>query len=61
MRRICIYCGSNSGVREEYADATREMAEVLVRHELELVYGGADLGLMGVLANAVLELGGKVH
>ena len=61
MRRICVYCGSNAGVREEYADAARDMAEVLVGHELELVYGGANKGIMGVLANAVLELGGKVH
>lgn len=39
----------------------RELADVLVRHELELVYGGADRGTMGVLADAVLEQGGKVH
>ena len=61
MRRVCVYCGSNTGRRPEYADAARELADVLVRHELELVYGGADLGIMGILANAVLEQGGKVH
>jgi len=61
MRRICVYCGSNSGLRSVYASAARELAEVLVRHELELVYGGADKGIMGILADAVLELGGKVH
>ena len=61
MRRICVYCGSNTGIRPEYARAARELADVLVRHDLELVYGGADKGIMGVLANAVLELGGKVH
>jgi uncharacterized protein (TIGR00730 family) len=61
MRRVCVYCGSNTGKRPEYADAARELAGVLVRHELELVYGGADLGIMGILANAVLEQGGKVH
>ena len=61
MRRICVYCGSNPGVRPEYAAAARDLAEVLVRHDLELVYGGADKGIMGVIADAVLELGGKVH
>ncbi len=44
-----------------YADAARALADVLVRHDLELVYGGADKGIMGVIANAVLERGGKVH
>ncbi|MDH3304192.1 MAG: TIGR00730 family Rossman fold protein [Gammaproteobacteria bacterium] len=61
MRRVCVYCGSNVGARQLYADAARELAEVLVRHDLDLVYGGADKGLMGVLANTVLERGGKVH
>lgn len=61
MRRICVYCGSNSGNRPVYADAARELADVLVRHNLEVVYGGADKGIMGVIANAVLKQGGKVH
>lgn len=61
MRRICVYCGSNTGIRDEYADTARELADALIRHDLELVYGGANKGIMGVLANAVLEQGGKVH
>lgn len=61
MQRICVYCGSNSGSRPVYSDAARELADVLVRHDLELVYGGADRGIMGVIADAVLERGGKVH
>ncbi|MBT8091957.1 MAG: TIGR00730 family Rossman fold protein [Gammaproteobacteria bacterium] len=61
MQRVCVYCGSNSGARPEYADAARDLADVLVRHDLELVYGGADKGIMGVIADAVLERGGKVH
>lgn len=61
MRRICVYCGSNTGARPIYAEAARELADVLVRHDYELVYGGADKGIMGVIADAVLELGGKVH
>lgn len=61
MRRICVYCGSNDGARPLYADAARDLADVLVRHDLELVYGGADMGIMGIIAEAVLGRGGKVH
>jgi uncharacterized protein (TIGR00730 family) len=61
VQRICVYCGSNSGSRPEYAEAARDLAGVLVRHNLELVYGGADKGIMGVIADEVLALGGKVH
>jgi hypothetical protein len=61
MRRICVYCGSNTGTRPDYAEAARNLAEVLVRHDLELVYGGAAKGIMGVIADAVLEHGGGVH
>ena len=61
MRRICVYCGSNSGARALYTDAARNLADVLVRHDYELVYGGAAKGIMGVLADAVLEQGGNVH
>jgi len=61
MQRICVYCGSNTGAHVDYANAAQELADVLVRHELALVYGGAARGIMGVLADAVLELGGEVH
>lgn len=61
MQRICVYCGSSPGKRPVFTEAARAIADVLVRHDLELVYGGADKGLMGVLADAVLERGGKVH
>jgi uncharacterized protein (TIGR00730 family) len=61
MRRICVYCGSSPGRTAAYAEVAKELARVLVRHEIELVYGGSDKGVMGVLANAALERGGKVH
>ncbi len=61
MQRICVYCGSNSGNDNRYAEAATELADVLVRHEIELVYGGASKGTMGTLADSVLELGGVVH
>lgn len=61
MHRICVYCGSSSGAADVYAEAARELAEVLVRHDIELVYGGASVGIMGIIADTVLDLGGKVH
>ena len=61
MRRICVYCGSNLGGRRVYADAARDLADVLIRHDIELVYGGADKGIMGIIANAMLKQGGKVY
>src|SRR5437764_14476760 len=59
MRRICIFCGSYSGIRPEYAAAARAMASALVRSGLELVYGGGRVGLMGIVADEVLRLGGS--
>jgi uncharacterized protein (TIGR00730 family) len=61
MRRICVYCGSNRGARPDYAEAAEDLAAVLVEHRLELVYGGSSKGIMGVLADKALELGGLVH
>lgn len=61
MQRICVFCASNSGIRDVFAEAARELATVLVEQEYELVYGGGSTGIMGVLADAVLRLGGKVH
>lgn len=49
------------GARPEYADAARQLADVLVENELELVYGGSTVGIMGVIAGRVLQQGGKVH
>ena len=49
MQRICVYCGSNTGARPVYADAARELADVLVRHDLELVYGGSAAGTLSLI------------
>jgi len=59
MQRICVFCGSNRGAHEEYADAARALAAALVRNDLTLVYGGGRVGLMGVVADEVLRLGGR--
>jgi uncharacterized protein (TIGR00730 family) len=60
MRRICVFCGSRPGSRPEYAAAARELGIALVRQGLGLVYGGGHIGLMGVIADAVLAEGGEV-
>lgn len=60
MRRVCVFCGSNSGARPEYLKVARDTGIALVEKGLGLVYGGASLGLMGQLANAVLARGGEV-
>jgi uncharacterized protein (TIGR00730 family) len=59
MRRVCVFCGSYSGVRAEYAAAARATAAALVEAGLELVYGGGRVGLMGIVADEVLRLGGS--
>lgn len=55
-----MFCGSYSGVRPEYAAAARALAAALAREGIELVYGGGRVGLMGVVADEVLRLGGRV-
>ncbi len=60
MRRICVYAGSNVGVRQEYQDAARALGKELVARGLGLVYGGGHVGLMGVLADTVLAGDGEV-
>jgi uncharacterized protein (TIGR00730 family) len=61
MPNICVYCGSNVGKQPTYKNAARELASVIVEHGFGLVYGGADKGIMGTIANAVLALGGEVY
>lgn len=60
MKRVCVFCGSNSGALPEYAHAARDLARLLVQRRMGLVYGGGNVGLMGVLADAMLEGGGEV-
>ncbi len=60
MKRIAVYCGSNKGVRPEYAAAAQELGTLLAREKIELVYGGGCVGLMGIVADAVLKHGGHV-
>ncbi len=56
---ICVFCGSLSGTSPAYADAARHVGEALVRQGVALVYGGGRVGLMGIVADAVLGAGGR--
>jgi uncharacterized protein (TIGR00730 family) len=60
VKRIAVYCGSNKGVRPEYAAAAAELGALLAREKIELVYGGGMVGLMGIVADAALKNGGHV-
>jgi uncharacterized protein (TIGR00730 family) len=60
MHRICVYCGSRPGARPEYLAAARELGALIAREDLTLVYGGAEVGLMGAVAQAALDAGGEV-
>ncbi len=58
-QRLCIFCGSKAGDKEVYAKATRRLGEIMAQRGLGLVYGGGHIGLMGILADAVLAEGGE--
>ncbi|SMO55651.1 TIGR00730 family Rossman fold protein [Fodinibius sediminis] len=60
LEKICVYCGSSPGKRTYYRDGARKLAKLFVQKDIELVYGGASVGVMGALADGVLEAGGRV-
>lgn len=60
MRSVCVFCGSNTGAREEYGEAAAALGRTLAEEGIRLVYGGANLGLMRLVADAALAAGGEV-
>ncbi len=60
MKRICVFCGSSSGIEPEYAQSARCLGGLLAQKSLGLVYGGGKVGLMGQLAQSMLDQGGEV-
>ncbi|OGT21819.1 MAG: Rossman fold protein, TIGR00730 family [Gammaproteobacteria bacterium RIFCSPHIGHO2_02_FULL_42_13] len=60
MNRLCVFMGAQLGINPSYRNAVQELADTILKHRLTLVYGGARMGLMGQLANQVLEKNGKV-
>jgi uncharacterized protein (TIGR00730 family) len=60
MKSICVFCGSKVGARSEYAATAVGAGRLLARRGITLIYGGGHVGIMGTIADAVLEAGGRV-
>ena len=60
MKRLGVFCGSSPGVSPEFTDAARELGQLMADRNIELVFGGSHVGMMGVVADAVLAGGGSV-
>lgn len=60
MKRICVFCGTGTGIKPEYSDAATELGYILAEKNIGLVYGGSTKGIMGKVSNAVLEKKGEV-
>jgi uncharacterized protein (TIGR00730 family) len=60
MKRVCLFCGSSVGERPVYAEAARELGRTIAERGIGLVYGGGNVGLMGIAADAALAAGGEV-
>jgi len=61
MKRICVYCASSAKIDRAFFEATERLARLFVEAEIEVVFGGSSLGLMGKLADVILENGGKIR
>ena len=61
IKRLAVYCGSADGTDPRFADAARAMGEAIVERDLELIYGGGRLGLMGIIADTVINAGGTAY
>ncbi len=60
MDSICVFCGSHIGRHPSYLESTKRLGAILAKQNMRLVYGGADVGLMGMVANSCLDNGGEV-
>src|SRR4051812_2485644 len=60
MKSICVYCGASTGSNPVYAEAAAELAQAIAARGLRIVYGGAHVGLMGVIADTALAAGAEV-
>jgi uncharacterized protein (TIGR00730 family) len=60
MKKVCVYCASSTSIDEKYINVAKELAAELVNNDYGVVYGGGEVGLMGALADKVLELGGSI-
>jgi uncharacterized protein (TIGR00730 family) len=60
LRRLCVFCGSRSGLRPNYLEQARALGKTLAQEGIGVVYGGAHVGLMGAVADAAMANGGEV-
>ena len=60
IKSICVYCGSGPGAQPAFMEAAEEFGRILAENRIRLVYGGGSVGLMGALAESVLDHGGQV-
>ena len=60
MQNICVYCASSSKIDSKYVETAKRLGSLLAENNMQLVYGGGSVGLMGILADSVLDKGGKV-
>lgn len=60
MKRLCVFCGSNKGARPVYTAAAKALGQAFVKRNLGLVYGGGNVGLMGIISDEILAQGGEV-
>jgi len=61
VKKICVFCGSSPGAGSVYSAAAESLGQVMVEQQIDLVYGGASIGVMGTIANTVLRHGGKAY
>ena len=60
IKSICVYCGSRPGKNEAFTRLAHDFGQILANHNIRLVYGGGDVGLMGTIAHSVMDHGGEV-
>lgn len=60
MKKVCVFCGSSKGNNSIYSDYARTLGRLLAENSIDLVYGGGNIGLMGIISRTVLEHGGHV-
>src|SRR5262245_32357014 len=60
MKRVCVFCGASDGAKPIYRETAVKLGQLLAERKIELVYGGGNLGLMGIIADATLQAGGRV-
>ncbi len=60
LKRVCVFCGSNTGTRAAYIEAAENLGKLLAKRGIGLVYGGGKVGLMGKIADSILASGGEV-